>query len=65
MREISGFEYVRADLAVIIDSPGSPCEKVLKYESTGELRYTVQCQSGDQYIISVNPQGRVNLKAHD
>jgi len=58
-------EIVRADLAVIIESLGSPCEKVSNYQSTGALAYTVSCESGQQYLISVNPQGRVGIKPHE
>ena len=64
-KESSHADIISADLAIIIDSLGSPCKKVLEYESTGELEYTVKCQSGDRYIISVNPQGRVDLKKHE
>ncbi len=64
-KEPSHEDIVRADLAIVIDSLGSPCKQVLEYEATGELEYTVHCQTGDRYIISVNPQGRVDLKAHE
>jgi hypothetical protein len=55
-------DIVKADLLVIIDSLGSPCGRVLKYESAKELGYTVHCKTGDQYVISVNPQGRVGIQ---
>ena len=58
-------EIVRADLAVIIESLGSPCKKVLNYKTTGALAYTVSCESGQQYLISVNPQGRVGVQPHE
>jgi len=60
--EESHEDIVKADLLVIIDSLGSPCGQVLKYESTKELGYTVHCKTGDQYVISVNPQGRVGIQ---
>lgn len=65
LKEPSHEDIVRADLAIVIDSLGSPCGQVLEYETSGELEYTVNCQTGHRYIISVNPQGRVALKAHD
>ena len=58
-------EIVRADLATIIESLGSPCKKVLNYKATGALAYSVSCESGQQYLISVNPQGRVGVKPHE
>ena len=58
-------DIVRADLASIIESLGSPCKKVLKYKTTGALAYTVSCESGQQYLISVNPQGRVGVIPHE
>lgn len=60
--QVSHEEIVKADLLVIIESLGSPCGEVLKYQSTDELGYTIQCKSGDEYIISVDPQGRVGLE---
>ncbi len=64
-KEDSHEDIVRADLLIIIDSLGSPCEQVLEYETTEELAYTVNCESGDRYLISVNPQGRVDVQTHD
>jgi len=58
-------EIVRADLLLIIDSLGSACDQVLEYEVTEELAYTVSCESGDRYLVSVNPQGRVDIQAND
>jgi hypothetical protein len=55
-------DIVKRDLLTIIDSLGSPCGQVLNYESMEELGYTVHCSSGDQYFISVNPQGRVDIQ---
>ncbi len=60
--QVSHDDIVKADLLVIIDSLGSPCGEVLKYQSTDELGYTIHCKSGDEYVISVNPQGRVGLE---
>ena len=61
-KEESHEDIVKADLLLIIDSLGSPCEQVLEYEATEELAYTVSCESGDSYLISVNPQGRVDIQ---
>jgi hypothetical protein len=61
-REESHEDIVKADLLLIIDSLGSPCEQVLEYKATEELAYTVNCESGDSYLISVNPQGRVDVQ---
>ena len=62
-REVESHEdIVKADLLIIIDSLGSPCGQVLKFESTKELGYTVHCKTGDIYIVSVNPQGRVDIQ---
>ena len=58
-------DIVRVDLAIIIDSLGSSCDKVLEYEATGELEYTVVCQSGGRYVVSVNPQGQVGVSEHN
>ena len=60
--EESHEDIVKADLSIIIDALGSPCGQVLSYESTKELGYTVHCKTGDVYIISVNPQGRVDIQ---
>ena len=62
--EITHEEIVKTDLLIIIDSLGSPCEEVVKYESTTELGYVVSCRSGHEYVISVSPQGRVEVQ-HD
>lgn len=61
-KEDSHEDIVRADLLLIIDSLGSPCDQVVEYEASGELAYTVNCESGDSYLISVNPQGRVDVQ---
>ena len=60
--EDSHEDIVKADLLVIIESLGSPCGQVNSYESTEGLGYTVHCESGDQYEISVNPQGRIGIQ---
>ena len=60
--EDSHEDIVKADLLIIIHSLDSPCEEVLEYESTDELGYVVNCQSGHEYLISVNPQGRVGVQ---
>ena len=60
--EESHEDIVKADLLVIIESLGSPCGQVNSYESTEGLGYTVHCESGDQYEISVNPQGRIGIQ---
>jgi hypothetical protein len=64
-REASHDDIVKADLLLIIDSLGSPCEQVLEYEATDELAYTVSCESGDTYRVSVNPQGRVDIQNNE
>ena len=61
-KEDSHEDIVKADLLLITDSLGSPCEQVLEYEATEKLAYTVNCESGDSYLISVNPQGRVDVQ---
>ena len=61
-QEDSHEDIVKADLLLIIDSLGSPCDQVLEYTATEELAYTVSCESGDSYVISVNPQGRVDVQ---
>jgi len=61
-KEESHEDIVKADLLLIIDSLGSPCDQVLEYEATEELAYTVSCDSGDSYLVSVNPQGRVDIQ---
>ena len=60
--EDSHEDIVKADLLVIIESLGSPCGQVNSYESTEGLGYTVHCEAGDQYEISVNPQGRIGIQ---
>ena len=55
-------DIVKADLLVIIESLGSACGQVDSYESTENLGYTVHCKTGDQYEISVNPQGRIGIQ---
>lgn len=55
-------DIVKADLLIIIHSLDSLCEEVLEYESADELGYVVNCQSGDEYVISVIPQGRVSVE---
>ena len=55
-------DIVKADLLLLIESLDSPCEAVIGYETREELEYKVNCQSGHQYVISVNPQGRVDVK---
>ncbi len=61
-QEDSHEDIIKADLLLIIDSLGSPCDQVLEYEATDELAYSVSCKSGDSYRISVNPQGRVDVQ---
>ena len=61
-QEDSHEDIVKADLLLIIDSLGSPCNQVLEYEATQELAYTVSCESGDSYLVSVNPRGRVDIQ---
>ena len=61
-QEDSHEDIVKADLLLIIDSLGSPCDQVVDYEATEELAYTVSCESGDSYLVSVNPQGRVDVQ---
>jgi len=61
-QEESHEDIVKADLLVIIDSMGSPCEQVIDYESSEELAYSISCKSGHRYLISVNPQGRVDIQ---
>ena len=60
--EDSHEDIVKADLLVIIESLGSPCGQVNSYESTEDLGYTVHCETGDRYEISVNPQGRIGIQ---
>ena len=64
-QEDSHEDIVKADLLLIIDSLGSPCDQVLEYEAMEELTYTVSCESGDSYHVSVNPQGRVHVKSKE
>ena len=60
--EDSHEDIVKADLLVIIESLGSPCGQVNSYEAMEDLGYTVHCETGDQYEISVNPQGRIGIQ---
>ena len=62
-KQASHDEIVKADLLVIIDSLGSPCGEVLEYQRNDELGYTIHCKSGDEYLISVDPQGRVGMES--
>mgnify|MGYP001555368398 FL=1 len=62
-KQASHDEIVKADLLVIIDSLGSPCGEVLEYQRHDELGYTIHCKSGDEYLISVDPQGRVGMES--
>jgi len=64
-QEESHEDIVKADLQLIIDSLGSPCEQVVEYEAMEELAYAVSCKSGERYVISVSPQGRVDVQVHD
>lgn len=61
--QVSHDDIVKADLLVIIDSLGSPCGEVLEYQSNSELGYVIHCKSGDEYLISVDPQGRVGMES--
>ena len=56
---------IRQDLLTIIETLGSPCEQVSEFEFTTDFTYSVTCESGDRYRISVNPEGRVHVKEHD
>jgi len=56
---------IRQDLLTIIETLGSPCEQVSEFESATEYSYSVTCQTGDRYRISVNPEGRVHIKEQD
>lgn len=55
-------EIIREDLLIIIDELGSPCGRVVDHELKEELAYTVKCESGHIYSISVNPEGRVTIE---
>ena len=55
---------IRQDLLTIIETLGSPCEQVSEFESASEFSYSVTCETGDRYRISVNPEGRVHIKEH-
>lgn len=52
-------EIVQEDLLIVIEALGAPCGKVIKYDLVEELSYSVHCETGDVYNISVNPEGRV------
>ena len=56
---------IRQDLLTIIETLGSPCEQVSEFESTTDFSYSVTCETGDRYRISVNPEGRVHLQEHE
>ena len=56
---------IRQDLLTIIETLGSPCEQVSEFESATEFSYSVTCETGDRYRISVNPEGLVHIKEHD
>ena len=56
---------IRQDLLTIIETLGSPCEQVSEFESNTEFSYSVTCETGDRYRISVNPEGRVHLQEHE
>jgi len=56
---------IRQDLLTIIETLGSPCEQVSEYESATEFSYSVTCETGDRYRISVNPEGRVHIQEHE
>ena len=56
---------IRQDLLAIIETLGSPCEQVSRFESTTNFSYSVTCETGDRYRISVNPEGRVHIQEHE
>ena len=59
-------EIIRNDLFAIITLSGVPCDEVVSYELVDDhLDYVASCKTGDQYRISVNPEGRVNVDPHD
>ena len=60
--QVSHDDIVKADLLVIIDSLGSPCGEVLEYQTSGELGYTIYCNTGDEYVLSVDPHGRGGME---
>jgi len=63
--EPSHESIIRQDLLTIIETLGSPCEQVSEFEPTTEFSYSVTCETGDRYRISVNPEGRIHIKEHD
>ena len=56
---------IQQDLLTIIETLGSPCEQISEFESTTDFSYSVTCETGDRYRISVNPEGRVHIQEHE
>lgn len=59
--EMTHEEIVREDLLTIIEELGTPCGRVVEHEVRDELAYTVRCETGEEFRISVNPEGRVQV----
>ena len=59
--EKSHDEIVREDLLLIIETLGKPCNAVSEYELVADLRYEIQCDSGDSYTINVSDIGHVEI----
>ena len=58
-------EIIREDLLDIIETLGEPCEQVSDFEAQPEISYSVNCETGDQYMISVSPEGKVHISSQD
>lgn len=56
---------IREDLLSIIETLGEPCEQVSDFEPTPGISYSVTCDTGDRYLLSVSPEGKVDIKDHD
>ena len=56
---------IREDLLSIIETLGEPCKQVSDFEPTPGISYSVTCDTGDRYLLSVSPEGKVDIKDHD
>jgi hypothetical protein len=64
-KEPSHDAIIREDLLTIIETLGEPCEQVSDFEPTPGISYSVTCDTGDRYLLSVSPEGKVDIKDHD
>lgn len=58
-------EIIREDLLEIIETLGEPCGQVVGFEAKPGISYSVTCETGDHYEISVSPEGKINIRNHD